>query len=321
VTEGAQTGLEAMPLAIFEYSLMEMVPNLLADQQAVAMEMVKDGSVAEAIAELQSATESGNPYAPITMSYLPLDRGEIHGLLAPIRERAETGNIVARARLIDLMLRHGELDAVRERAVAADTIAAFLLADFLVEDGQLEAAIAYLQERTNAGHAACALKLDDLLTSHGRREDLQDRAASGDTFAQLLLTDPLVRPETCMEHTLERARAATGQLQDLLARLDAATRKPTESEQVDELRRAVDAGEEHADMRLADLLAKLGRVDDLRVMVDAGELWAADQLVATMRQQGRNEEADRLERFGLDDDGSIATADLQLSPDHGIDQQ
>jgi hypothetical protein len=61
-------------------------------------------------------------------------------------------------------------------------------------------------------------------------------------------------------------------------------------------------------MRLAELLARLleerGDLDGLRAQADAGYEVAARRLI----RQGRSEEAERLRRFGLNPDGSIASA-------------
>jgi hypothetical protein len=62
--------------------------------------------------------------------------------------------------------------------------------------------------------------------------------------------------------------------------------------------------------RLADLLARHGDLDQavqiLRARGDAGDWSAADRLASLLAQQGRQEEADRLRRFGLNPDGSTA---------------
>ena len=72
--------------------------------------------------------------------------------------------------------------------------------------------------------------------------------------------------------------------------------------------RRADAGDRKADLRLADLLAERGDLDGLRAQVDAGGREAARRLVDLLIEQGRGEEAEQLRRFGLNPDGSIATA-------------
>ena len=79
---------------------------------------------------------------------------------------------------------------------------------------------------------------------------------------------------------------------------------------LDELRAWADAGDGAAATRLASLLAGRGDVDELRARADAGDGAAATQLTKLwadlLIKQGRAEEAERLRRFGLNVDGSIA---------------
>ena len=58
---------------------------------------------------------------------------------------------------------------------------------------------------------------------------------------------------------------------------------------------------------LIDLLAERGDLDGLRARADAGDGRAAE-LANVLIKQGRGEEAERLRRFGLNPDGSIACA-------------
>ena len=63
-----------------------------------------------------------------------------------------------------------------------------------------------------------------------------------------------------------------------------------------------------ADMSLAELLAERGDLDGLRALADTGNQGVAWRLPDLMTEQGRGEEAERLHRFGLNPDGSIAQA-------------
>jgi hypothetical protein len=67
-----------------------------------------------------------------------------------------------------------------------------------------------------------------------------------------------------------------------------------------------------AERQLARLLAERGDLDGLRTMVDAGDGYAAgllpELLIELLIEQGRGEEAERLRLFGLNLDGSIASA-------------
>ena len=82
---------------------------------------------------------------------------------------------------------------------------------------------------------------------------------------------------------------------------------------MDELRARADAGDWVAAATLADLLADRGDLDEaaqiLRARADAGDTGApnlAGRLAELLAQQGQGEEAERLRRFGLNPDGSIA---------------
>ena len=59
---------------------------------------------------------------------------------------------------------------------------------------------------------------------------------------------------------------------------------------------------------VADLLAERGDLDGLRARADAGDQDATRELSGLLIKQGRREEAERLRRFGLNPDGSIAWA-------------
>ena len=89
---------------------------------------------------------------------------------------------------------------------------------------------------------------------------------------------------------------------------------PDGAEQI--LRARADAGDEDAAVRLAGLLADRGDLDGaeqiLRAQANAGDEDIAEQradlLADLLIKQGRSEEAERLRRFGLNPDGSIARA-------------
>ena len=78
--------------------------------------------------------------------------------------------------------------------------------------------------------------------------------------------------------------------------------------ELNELRTRADAGDMYAASRLAGLLAERGDFDGLRTRVEVGDENAAWPLADLLIEQGRGEEAERLRRFGLNPDGSIAYA-------------
>jgi hypothetical protein len=81
-----------------------------------------------------------------------------------------------------------------------------------------------------------------------------------------------------------------------------------EASDLDGLRGRAEAGDEDAAGHLAGLLAEAGDLDGLRARADAGEWAAGPRLHELLIRQGRGEEAERLRRFGLNPDGSIARA-------------
>ena len=94
----------------------------------------------------------------------------------------------------------------------------------------------------------------------------------------------------------------TRELADLLAEcgdLD-------EAEQI--LRGLADAGESTPPGNWPISLAQRGDLDGLRARVDVGDQDATRELSGLLIKQGRREEAERLRRFGLNPDGSIAWA-------------
>jgi hypothetical protein len=74
---------------------------------------------------------------------------------------------------------------------------------------------------------------------------------------------------------------------------------------LDGLRARADADDRFAARSLVGLLADRDDLDGLRVLADAGHGWAGP-LADLLIKQGRGEEAERLRRFGLNPDGSIA---------------
>jgi hypothetical protein len=65
------------------------------------------------------------------------------------------------------------------------------------------------------------------------------------------------------------------------------------------------AGNWHPARQLATRLARRGDLDTLRARAAAGLGFAGGYLPGLLNKQGRAEEAERLEQFGLNPDGSI----------------
>jgi hypothetical protein len=141
------------------------------------------------------------------------------------------------------------------------------LAELLAEHGDLDG----LRARADDGERHAARRLADLLAEHGDLVELRARADAGDPYAA-----------------------------DRLARLLAGRGE------IDGLRARADNGDIVSALRLAGLLAEPGDLDELRARADAGDWEAAVRLAEVLIKQGRAQEAERLRRFGLNPDGSIA---------------
>ena len=204
------------------------------------------------------------------------------------RYAADMGDENAAGRLNELLARRGDTEELRARAHAGDEYAARRLADLLArlgdpneagQTGDLDWAIQVLRAWADAGNEYAASWLADLLAYRGL-DELRARARTGDRDAAFRLAGLLT------------------QHGDL-----------NEAEQV--LRTRADAGDRDAAFRLARLLAHRTYLDEAeqvaRAHAVAGNANAAE-IADLLIRQGRSEEAERLRRFGLNPDGSIACA-------------
>ena len=146
--------------------------------------------------------------------------------------------------------------------------------------------------RRAAGRAAGQARRPGRAARPGRRRRRVRRRAAGRAAGRARRPGRAARPGR------RRRRDAARRLADLLA----------ERGDLDGLRARADAGDGYAAWRLAELLAGRGDLDGLRARADAGDGTAARRLADLLTKQGRGEEAERLRRFGLNPDGSIACA-------------
>jgi hypothetical protein len=248
---------------------------------------------------LRARADDGDKTAARLLARLLAERGDVDGL----RARADAGDRYAAERLVSLLTEHGDLDGLRARADAGDKVAASRLAYQLAEHGDVDAAVLMLRARADSGNRAAALRLAGLLAETGDDEGaaiiLRTRADRGDRYAAELLADFLAERGD-VDGLLGRAndgdRYATERLTELLA----------ERGELDGLRAQADAGDAAAARLLAELLAERGDLNELHARAAAGEEASGAQLAALLVKQGRDEEAERLRRFGLNLDGSIA---------------
>jgi thioredoxin-like negative regulator of GroEL len=261
--------------------------------------------------ELRARADNGDGYAADRLASLLAERGDLHEL----RARADNGDHGAAGWLADLLIRRGDLDeaeqVLRAAADAGDYDATLQLADLLAGRGDLDRLRARADNNAD-GWAASRLAV--LLAERGDLDQLRARADNGDGNAARELARLLADHGDLDEaEQVLRARVSSGdygaaqQLADWLADhgdLD-------EAEQV--LRARVSSGDYGADtLRLAGLLADRGDLDEaervLRARVSSGDGHVAVWLADLLTKQGRGEEAERLRRFGLNPDGSIASA-------------
>jgi hypothetical protein len=189
-------------------------------------------------------------------------------LLTYVRDPADAARL-AQSASKRLLYRYA-LPLFRHAADAGDEDAAWRLAVLLAERGDLDE----LRARADTGDGAAARELARLLARRwdldGAEQILRDRADTGDEDAA---------------RELARLLAERGDLEGLRARAD--------------------AGDGAAAWRLAEVLAERGDLEGLRARADADDEYAAVLLAEVLTQQGREEEAERLRRFGLNPDGSI----------------
>ena len=250
------------------------------------------GDLNEAEQLLSAQADAGDWHAAIELADLLARRGDLDGL----RARAYAGDRQAVNRLAVLLAENrNDLDALRVRADAGDRDAAALLAERLLDGGDLHA----LRARADTDDWLSTRMVTDQLARRGDLDGLRARADAGSLYAARVLAVLLAR---CGDLDGLRARADAGDPDAavLLAELLA------ERGDLDELRARADTDAPAAAVRLVGLLAGRGDLDGLRDRISVGDEHAAFRLAELLAKRGRKEEAERLRRFGLNPDGSIA---------------
>jgi 8-oxo-dGTP pyrophosphatase MutT (NUDIX family) len=186
------------------------------------------------------------------------------------RPAVDAGDVDAAQRLAALLAWRGDLDEMLAQAGAGDDPATRRLAEVLAQRGDLDE----LRARSRGfGDRPAAWMVARLVTKHPYLDELRVQADTGDWPGARLL-DRMVE-----EHP-----------------------------DLDELRARADTGDVPAAMVLAEVLARRGDLDELWARAETGDVDAARPLAGVLARQGRDEEAERLRRFGLNPDGSIACA-------------
>ena len=284
--------------------------------------------------ELRARAVAGDGQAAVRLADLLAGRGDPDEAVRILRAVADAGDGGVAVRLADLLVQRGDPDeAVRILRAEADDHWVAMLASLLIQRGDPDEAVRILRLQADAGIWSAAQQLADLLIQRGDLDELRARANAGDEEAAGRLADLLVQRGD-LDELRARADAGDGQAASRLAELLVQRSDPDEAVRI--LRAAADAGDEWnarlLDGRLAgrgdldelraradagdryatQLLARRGDLDELRALATAGHEWAAGGpaglLADLLIRQGRGEEAERLRRFGLNLDGSIAHA-------------
>ena len=251
---------------------------------------------------LRALADADNWYAARRLAGLLAERGDLDGAAQILRPRADAGNRAAARRLAGLLAERGDLDGLRALADAGDEDAASRLADLLGQYGDLDG----LRALADAGDGYAARRLAGLLAEQGDLDGaaqiLRPRADVGDGYAVWVLVN-LLFERGDLDGLRALADADDGYAARVLVNL------LFERGDLDGLRALADADNWYAASRLADLLAARGDLDGLGARIGVGDDAAVSWLTALLIEQGRGEEAERLRRFGLNPDGSIAFAD------------
>jgi thioredoxin-like negative regulator of GroEL len=294
--------------------------------------------------ELRARADAGDVGAAGQLAGLLAERGNLDEAAQILRTLADVGDAYAAMQLAGLLARRGDLDEAEEilRALAdvGDAGAARNLAGLLARRGDLDEAVQILRPLADAGDVGGAMLLAGLLARHGDLDELRARADAGDVYAARNLAG-LLHERGDLDAAAEILRAladagdaytaaellaergdADGAVQILRPLADAGdmyaaqnlARLLARRRGLEELRARSDVGDWAAAATLADLLADRGDLDQaeqiLRTRADAGDTGAArnlaGRLAALLAQRGQGEEAERLRRFGLNPDGSIA---------------
>jgi hypothetical protein len=292
--------------------------------------------------ELRARADAGDYSAAEELSRLLAERGELDEL----RARADAGDSLcvwrAATQLADLLADRGDLGELRARADAGDDVADGRLSRLLADRGELDE----LRARADAGRKDAAFWLGQLIAKRGNQDELEAAADGGDATSALELARQLImrgeldraaqRVRTVIRAwwdvgDYDEAQMLAKDFADLLSDRGALDQLRIEADGGSKfaayrlaqglaeggdldgaawiLQARADAGDRDAPQVLAPLLADAGNLQDLLNQANAGD-GDPEQLVfllvKLLNSQGRGEEAERLRRFGLNVDGSIA---------------
>ncbi len=287
---------------------------------------------------LRARADAGDPAAARLLAGLLAERGDLDEAMQILRALADVGDWAATRLLAGLLARLGDLDGaaqilrppadvgllsfrfrrvfpdplladLRPRADAGDLEAAMQLADLLAEQGDLDVAVQVLDKAaqilraradTDNGHgdAQMRYKAGQTLRAQTLRAHAEQAGHDLDAaFAVFELREPLVE-----RHDLYEGSVGTGAQGYHISHPD--PWRKVDQLAADLLAKQGDSAEA-AQIGAAQIWDKIAQI--LRAQADAGD-GDATLLTVVLIKQGRGEEAERLRRFGLNPDGSIACA-------------
>ena len=254
--------------------------------------------------------------------YERVPAGTWDAVLSHIRDPSDIVRLADSAR--NRLLYRYAIPLYRHATNVGDGRAAVRLAELLAQRGDLDEAEQVLRTRPKASGGAAAGMLAArrevrLEAERADPDELRALAKAGDdTAADWLVWQLAIRGgraeaesvwRTCAEaEPVWRTCAEAGNSIAAVRLAELLAARGDLGGAVQELRAWADAGDENAARRLADVLAWRGDLDGLRARIDAGDQAAARKLPGLLIKQGRSGEAERLRRFGLNPDGSIASA-------------
>ncbi|MEU7802516.1 hypothetical protein AB0B10_24975 [Micromonospora arborensis] len=267
---------------------------------------IDQGDLKGAIAEAREWELEGDPDAYEFLIWALEYRGHIDAAVAEVRSR---NHRYSKLKLVALLSNNDRLDELKVLAEAGDEYAARRLAFQLARRGRAEEALALVRPQADAtpSNGWAAGWVVECLALLDRLDELQARADAGDDYAELRL---LARRGQLEEI---HSRVAAGEAYEgliLTALLDGGH----VDDAVAELRRHIAEGYDNGgdidlNEQLAELLATHGLLDELKAEVRVGNPCAGKWLVHLLIQQGQVDQANQLRRFGLNPDGTMASAD------------